>query len=202
VPGRAADQNRGDRTLEVAAAAADLAELVQPPGGPPRRGQQQFLDRLAGVAFGPVQLPAEAHHLGLVKPAKAREPTERLSVAPPQRCDAPLAGPTPVAAVPAGENRGAEDLPRRPQLEISAQRGGHRLIDQDGAFCYLPAEQPRVAQGQAAQGLHVAILKLAAEVNHLLADVQRCWCVAGKEHALRHAHEDQAPLAARGFPLE
>ena len=59
-----------------------------------------------------------------------------------------------------------------------------------------------MAQGQAAQSLDVTVLESAAELDHLLTDLQRRRSVAHQEHALRHAHQDQATLATCRLALE
>jgi hypothetical protein len=59
-----------------------------------------------------------------------------------------------------------------------------------------------VAHCQAAQGLDVTVLKLAAELDHLLAHMQSGWSITREEHALCHAHQDQATLATSGLALE
>ena len=72
-PSSADCRKHSSAPVEVPASPAYLAELVQSPRRPPGRGAEQVVDRFARVAFGPVELAAEAHHLGPVKPAQARE---------------------------------------------------------------------------------------------------------------------------------
>jgi hypothetical protein len=186
-----------DRTVQVSPPAADLTELMQRPSGPTRRRRQPLVDGLAGVTFGALEIAPETHDLGTVEPTETGESAQRVTLAAAERRLAPFAGPAPVPPVPAGEDGGAEDVSRRPQLEVSAQRGGHGLIDQRRSFGRLPAEQARVTHHQAAQRLEVAIREPVSEVDQLLTCVERSSHVAGEEHPLRQAEQDETALAAR-----
>ena len=86
---RLAERRR--RALVVAAAAADLAELVEGPRRVARVGDEQVLRRLFGVALGLLEVAADPHDLGPVEAAQAGEVADRLALAPAGRVVGPLA---------------------------------------------------------------------------------------------------------------
>ena len=116
--------------LELAHAEPDLADLVERLARDSRVEVLQLLRGLLEFAVGIRPGAAQPHDLGAVDSAHAREPRDRLSLAPARRRLRPLCRAAVIGQVAAGIDRVAVDDRRRKGVEFPGHRRGADLIDQ------------------------------------------------------------------------
>ena len=148
---------------EVAEPQARLAELVEGGAGDARTPGPQLLARQAGQLLGLVEAALEAHDLGVVHAAHARERGNRVRVAELRGAVGPLRGAVEVGDLAMGTDRVAVDDERRVRVELAAERSGARLVEEELSLRDLALLEQRRA-------LTLDAADLQAAVGEALAD--------------------------------
>src|SRR6185503_21113928 len=115
--------------LEIPPAQTHLADLVR--ARPRLREPPERLELrpcLAGLVLGLGVRAVEAHDLGPLHSADAREGGDRLAFAPPRGRLGPLRRPAVVGDAPTDADREAVDVPRDVRRELAADGGQRRLV--------------------------------------------------------------------------
>lgn len=159
--------------VPLAAPALDLAELSEAERSVPRGAIKQLLDRFPCIPLGLVERPPDAQHLGAVKATDTREPIDGVALAPAHRRLGPFPGPPPVAGVPAGEDRAAEDRAGRVEIERSGLSEHTRLIDEAQALVDLLHGDHCMCQVDEPEAFESAITEAPARVDHLACGLGR-----------------------------
>ena len=115
--------------VEVAHAAADLAELHEAGGGVHAADPDELGARPDGLLFGSGPLTTTLQGPRPVDPAHAGEEGERVALGPTGRGVGPLGRPAEVAQLLAGADQAAVDLAGRVRTEPALDGGEHGLVE-------------------------------------------------------------------------
>jgi hypothetical protein len=156
------------RLRELTETKADLADLVERRRGDPRVPGTKLLARAACFDIGPLEIALEPHHLGPVHPAHAGKGRHRVRLAELACSVRPLAGAVEVGDVAARADRVAVDDQGRVRIELAAQGGDARLVEQRAALGELSLLDERIALPLDGADLEAAVAEPAPDVFRLL----------------------------------
>jgi hypothetical protein len=149
---------------EVAASSPDLADLVDPRGGNEVEVAAELVARLNRLLLGAVPVALEPHDLRPVDAAGAGEAAHVEPVAPAVRRRRPFGSPAAVAKRLTGVDGHAVDHSGRQRLELAADGGGRRFVEDSEPFAHLARHDLDRPLEHHRHRLEVAIAETGADV--------------------------------------
>ena len=189
--------------LEVALQPAKVADRIQAVGHDRQRLERLELGRrLAQLLLGALPAPLERDDLGAMDAADAREPADRLGLAPLVRHLDPLAGPLVVGEVATGGDHLARGDPGRERRQLAVHGGDRGFLEDPDALGDRATGDLHRGHGRLRERLEVGVVRPCRDRDRLRRQLEGPRDVAGGAGDLA-LHQRQEPVGGRlGLALQ